>query len=49
MHNWKQKPTEHHVQVYKNGTNTIPEQNGAPRYVWLHDILIWVGTSNFID
>ena len=42
LHSWKQKPAEHHVQVYKNDTNTIMERNGAPRYVWLYDILLWL-------
>ena len=45
----KHNPNEQQIQFYKKGTNAILEQTGAPIYVWLYALFIWVEIFNCLD
>ena len=47
-HHPQQNPDKRQIQFQKNGTNTIIDQTGAPRYVWMYYLYPWVGISNYL-
>ena len=48
-HHPQKNPDEQITQVYKKGTNTLLDQTGATKYLWLYALFIWVLISNCLD
>ena len=48
-HHTQQNPDEWRIQLCNKNTNNTLDQTVDTSYMWLYDLLIWVGIYNFLS